>query len=102
MKQTTAVIVTTWRAADLLTVEEIAARCDIHPTLVRHLYSLGLIDFAEGTTELFPPDVTLRLQRMLRLRRDLGLTYNAAGLVVDLLERIEMLEARLHHFEGSP
>lgn len=101
MKQTTAVVVTTWRAADLLTVEEIAVRCDIHPTLVRHLYSLGLIDFAEGTPERFPPDVTFRLQRMMRLRRDLGLTYNAAGLVVDLLERIEMLEARLHHLEGS-
>jgi DNA-binding transcriptional MerR regulator len=101
MRRTTTVVVTTGRVSDLLTIEEVAARCDIHPTLVRHLYSLGLIDCAAETTERFPPDVTLRLQRMLRLRRDLGLTYAAAGLVVDLLERIETLEARLHHFEGS-
>ena len=100
MKQTTAAVVTTRRAIDLLSIDELAARCDMHPTVVRELYRLGVIDFAEGTTDLFPPDVIFRLQRMTRLRRDLGLTYNAAGLVVDLLERIDLLEARLHHFEG--
>jgi len=34
-----------------------------------------------------------RVDRMVRLRSDLGLNYNALGLVLDLLERVEQLEA---------
>ena len=41
----------------------------------------------------------MRLQRALRLRRDLGLSYNGAALVLDLLDRIEALERRLDQYE---
>jgi hypothetical protein len=37
---------------------------------------------------------------LLRLRRDLGVNYNAAGLILELLERIEQLEARLRQYES--
>jgi chaperone modulatory protein CbpM len=49
----------------------------------------------------FTPDATLRIQRLLRLRRDLGINYNAAGLILDLLERIDDLEARLQRYESG-
>jgi hypothetical protein len=39
--------------------------------------------------------VTARIERLLRLRRDLGVNYSAAALVLDLLERIDLLEERL-------
>jgi hypothetical protein len=41
----------------------------------------------------------VRLQRALRLRRDLGLSYNGAALVLELLDRIEALERRLDQYE---
>jgi DNA-binding transcriptional MerR regulator len=88
-----------WRQLGLLTIEEVAARCALHPELVRRLLVLGLIDPEEGYADLFRPEVTLRIQRILRLRRDLGVNYNAAALVLDLLDRIDALEARLGYFE---
>ena len=86
---------------DALSAEEVAARCGLHPTLVERLVALGLIEPIEGGNR-FPPDVTLRLQRALRLRRDLGLSYNGAALVLDLLDRIETLERRLEQYERQP
>jgi len=83
----------------LLTIEEVAARCTLHPEFVRRLMVLGLIDPEEGSEDLFQPEVTLRIQRILRLRRDLGVNYNAVALILDLVDRIDALEARLRHFE---
>jgi DNA-binding transcriptional MerR regulator len=99
MTGTQALMQPRWRQLGLLTVEEVAARCALHPELVRRLMVLGLIDPEAGAGELFRPEVTLRIQRILRLRRDLGMNYNAVALVLDLLDRIETLETRLHHFE---
>lgn len=96
----TQALMVAWRhPSGLLTLEEVAARCALHPELVRRLVGLGLIDPEEGFPELFRPDTTLRIQRVLRLRRDLGVNYNAAALVLDLLDRIEVLETRLRFFE---
>lgn len=83
----------------LLTLEEVATRCNLHPELVRHFVALGMIDPADGT-DGFPPEVALQLQRILRLRHDLGINYNAAALILDLLERIEALETRLRQYES--
>ena len=85
-----------WRS---LSLDEVAARCGLHPILVERLVALGLIDPVEGASDRFPPEVTLRLQRAMRLRRDLGLSYNGAALVLELLDRIETLERRLDHYE---
>ena len=82
-----------------LSLEEVAARCGLHPLLVERFVTLGLIDPVEGESKQFAPAATLRLQRALRLRRDLGLSYNGAALVLDLLERIEALERRLDQYE---
>lgn len=86
---------------DAISTEEVAARCGLHPSLVERLVALGLIEPLEGGNR-FPPDVTLRLQRALRLRRDLGLSYNGAALVLELLDRIETLERRLEQYEKQP
>ena len=88
------------QAAGLLTLEEVAQHCGLHPDLVHRLVVLGLIDPVEEFPELFPPEVTIRIQRVLRLRRDLGINYNAAALILDLLDRIEELERRVRRLEG--
>lgn len=85
-----------WRT---LSLEEVAARCGLHPRLVKRFVTLGLIDPVDSEAKQFAPDVTLRLQRAMRLRHDLGLSYNGAALVLELLDRIEALERRLGQYE---
>lgn len=84
-----------------LRLDGLAARCGVHPELVRRLVVLGLLEPVSGVAQAgrrddevwFRVDQIERLQRLLRLRRDLALNYAALGLVLDLLDRIEQLEA---------
>jgi DNA-binding transcriptional MerR regulator len=64
---------------------------------VERLARYGLIEPIDetGKTLLFPDSSIRRLRRALRLRRDLGLNTNSLALVLDLLERIEDLEAEI-------
>lgn len=85
----------------LLDTTDLARAAGMHPDLVRRIYCLGAL---EATSEwsgepLFPPATVLRLRRMARLRRDLGVTWQDLGLVSDLLERIFILEARVRELE---
>jgi hypothetical protein len=82
-----------------LSLEEVAARCGLHPLLVERFVALGLIDPLEGEPNRFAPEVMLRLQRAFRLRRDLGLNYSGAAFILELLDRIEALERRLDQYE---
>jgi hypothetical protein len=74
-------------------VESLARDAGLHPDLVRRFVRLGLVDSP------FPLDAAARLARASRLRRDLGLNYAGAVLAVDLLARIDELEARLRRYE---
>ena len=78
----------------LLRRDVFSERCGLHPDLVRRFVVLGLVEpEARGDDTLwFTPDQVRRIARMQRLRSDLGVNYNALGLVLDLLERIEELE----------
>jgi hypothetical protein len=87
------------QANGLFTLDDVALHCGLHPSLVKRLVLLGLIDPEDGLPYRFRPEMVLRLQRGLRLRRDLGIGYQATALVLDLLERIEHLEVRLRHLE---
>ena len=55
-----------WRP---LSLEDVAARCGLHPLLVERFVAIGLITPLEGESNRFAPEVTLRLQRALRLNR---------------------------------
>lgn len=88
------------RYRDTLSLQEMAAECGLHPDLVQRFVTLGIIDPLENNPTYFAPQAARRLRRLLRLRRDLGVNYNAAGLVLELLERIEQLEARLRQYES--
>ncbi|MBI4817115.1 MAG: hypothetical protein HY791_12710 [Deltaproteobacteria bacterium] len=75
------------------TLDELSNECGVHPEFVRRLVSIGLIEpLAE---DRFDADARLRLGRILRLRRDLGVNYAGAALILELLDRIETLELRV-------
>ena len=80
-----------------LPIDRFAAAAGVHPGLVARLVTLGLLDadtdMAGGVT--LPAAQLNRAARIVRLRDGLGLNYTAVGVVLDLLDRIESLEAAL-------
>lgn len=79
-----------------MTLAELAAATGLSHVALRRFVVLGLIDPREGSDEpTFEPAVLPRVQRMLRLRRDLQLGWSSLGLVLDLLDRVERLEREL-------
>lgn len=84
------------RAAGLDT-ESFAAVTGLHPDLVRRLVAAGALDArrdAAGTLWFGPAQVAA-VGRIQRLRAAFALNYAAVGLVIDLLDRIDVLEAAL-------
>jgi chaperone modulatory protein CbpM len=83
------------RAELYLSVDELAAAAGISPARLARLVRLGLVaPTAPGARE-FTAASAARLRRMLRLRDDLGVNLAGAAIIVDLLERLERLEAEL-------
>ena len=78
-----------------LGLEAFARRAGLHPLLVEQFVALGLVDAErDAAGELwFRPAALVTVARIQRLRAGLALNYAAIGLVLDLLDRIEELEA---------
>jgi chaperone modulatory protein CbpM len=81
--------------APRLDLEEFAAAAGLHPDFVRRLVALGVVDASrDGAGQLwFAPSQVAAVARVQRLRAGLALNYAATGLVIDLLDRIAVLEA---------
>jgi hypothetical protein len=78
-----------------VTITELTYCSGVSPETVRELIDYELIEPLESAPEIrFPSDVVSRVHTILRLHMDLEVGYPAMGLVLDLLERIERLEAR--------
>jgi hypothetical protein len=80
-----------------LSLDTAAARSGLHPELIRRFVALSLVD---GTTDSsgrvwLAPSTVATLARIQRLRASLSLNYAAIGLVLDLLDRIDVLEAQV-------
>jgi chaperone modulatory protein CbpM len=95
----TATIRTTTELArrPVLSLDAFAAASGLHPEHVRRLVALGLLEaHPDAVGELcFPPAQLAAAARIQRLRAGLSLNYAALGLVLDLLDRIAVLEAAL-------
>jgi hypothetical protein len=86
-----------------MSLEGFARASGLHPDLVVRFVNLGLLDAtrdARGQLRFAPPQLR-RADRIQRLRTGLSLNYAALGLVLDLLDRIDHLEAALRHRPGS-
>ncbi|HEY3750563.1 MAG TPA: chaperone modulator CbpM [Pseudonocardiaceae bacterium] len=87
-----------------LGLDAVAARSGLHPDLVRRFVALSLLDVyrdAEGRL-WFPLDTPVTIARIQRLRAGLSLNYTAIGVVLDLLDRITVLERALRDRRDSP
>jgi chaperone modulatory protein CbpM len=81
----------------VFTLEQLSQACGAEPSQVHALVSEGILN-PEGMGPQSWTFTALSLstaRAALRLSRDLELSYAGAALVIDLLDRIELLKARL-------
>lgn len=83
------------RGDDHLSFEQLAEAAGLSAVALGRLVHLGLIEPDVPGTREFTGNTAARLRRMLRLHRDLGVNLTGAAIIVDLLERVERLEAKL-------
>jgi DNA-binding transcriptional MerR regulator len=90
-------------SGDRLSLDDVARRSGVHAQLIRRFVTLSLVDAHrdEAGRLWFDARAPATIARAQRLHAGLGLNYAALGLVLDLLDRIEHLEAALRS-SGRP
>jgi hypothetical protein len=85
-----------------LSFEAVAQTVGTRRSLVVRLAQQGLIETVEDDSEepRVPRRVVIRLRRMQRLRRDLGVNFAGAAVILDLVKRIEQLNRELAERQG--
>jgi chaperone modulatory protein CbpM len=80
-----------------LSLDEVSYRSGLHPQVIRRFVALSLVEAGrdESGRLWFDSGAPAAIARAQRLHNGLGLNYAAIGLVLDLLDRIEQLEAAL-------
>lgn len=99
----------TWIARPLdeegpLSLGEICRVCALDADHVIDMVQVGIVEPIEGRQPpewRFDPHAIVRARRALRLRRDLAVDLNGAALVLDLLEEVQDLRARLRALEDT-
>ncbi len=80
-----------------LTFDVVAETIGARRSLVVRLAQHGLIETIDAGADepRCPRRVVVRLRRMQRLRRDLGVNFAGAAVILDLVQRIEQLNREL-------
>jgi chaperone modulatory protein CbpM len=80
-----------------LTFEVVAETVGARRSLVVRLAQQGLIETVDAGADepRLPRRVVVQLRRMQRLRRDLGVNFTGAAIILELVQRIEQLNREL-------
>jgi len=80
-----------------VTLDGLAARTGLHPTLIEQFVEYGLIEPVEraGAHMLFDLDCVARVRKIERLRRHLGTNLASVAVILDLLDRLSKLEQEI-------
>ena len=83
-----------------LTLEVICSTVGARKSLVLRLAQQGLLEATADETgqTLLPQRAVVELRRMQRLRRDLGVNFTGAAIIIDLVRRIEALNRELANY----
>lgn len=91
-------------AREPVSLRELCQACNIEAEYVLELVEVGVIEPYAGRRPdewRFPPNALIRLQRAVRLRRDLSVEPAGAALALDLIEELADLRRRLRRLEGD-
>jgi hypothetical protein len=82
---------------EALTFDVVAQTVGTRRSLIVQLARQGLIDTIENDTDepMLPRRAVVKLRKMQRLRRDLGVNFTGAVVILDLVGRIEQLNREL-------
>lgn len=69
----------------------------VHPEIIQKLVEYGIVETGDRDLTV---DQALRVLKVMRLRRNLGVNLPGAAIILELLERIEQLQAELRQFKG--
>ena len=85
-----------------LTLADVAEIVGARPTLISHLVRVGVVETISDESEepLLRSRSVLRLRRMARLRRDLGVNFAGAAVILDLVDRIERLNREIEEMHS--
>jgi len=80
-----------------VTLDGLAERTGLHPTLIERFVEYGLIEPAEraGAHMLFEVDCVARVRKIERLRRHLGANLASVAVILDLLDRLNGLQQEI-------
>lgn len=81
-----------------LTPERIAAHAGVRVKLVVLLAKNGLLETVDDRAEEpfhLPASAVLRLRKMQRLRRDLGVNFAGAGVILEMVERMDEMRREM-------
>lgn len=86
-----------------LTSDVVAKAIGARRSMVLRLARAGLIDSieSEGGESLLPRRAIMQLRRMQRLRRDLGVNFAGAAIILDLVRRLEDLRSQTTEIRRS-
>ncbi len=85
---------------DDLTAEDLALRCGLPPAALADYTRVGVVQL-NASTGRFPILALGRLRKAIRLRRDLGVDLVAVGIVLDLVGRLEAMEAEIDRLRAE-
>ena len=78
-------------------IEEVAQKTNISESSIRRYVRLGLITPAKRDKGCYLLKETslVRIEKIQRLKKDLGINLSGIGIILDLLDRIEDLDRQL-------
>jgi chaperone modulatory protein CbpM len=87
----------------IFTLAELCRSCSVQAEFIEALVAEGILEPNGRHTQhwCFPASSVRRTRITLRLQQDLGINLAGVALALDLIERIEQLEARLHAVSGK-
>lgn len=86
-----------------ISVVQLCRICSVETTMVERLVEEGIIEPTrhEADALYFPHSSLKRTRVVMRLRSDLGVNLAGAALALELLDRIEKLQSKLHMAPGD-
>jgi chaperone modulatory protein CbpM len=85
-----------------LTLDELGSACAVETAQILQLVEEGILEpiVQEQRQWCFPATSLPRIQKAMRLQRDLDINLAGVALVLDLLDELERVRARLHYLEN--
>ena len=86
-----------------LTLEALASHCNLHPALVERFVEFGLLNPVGriGTQMLFEVAAVPRLRMIERLRCDIGINLAGIAVILDMLDRLRVLQVENDRLRGQ-